>query len=187
MSTDQYASVRKLAAEALFPFFKHTVLLKDRPDFDLATQIGTTVTFSRKGWKFKLDPLSTGHFEKWFQAGFDDQEWAEIEIEDVWQKYGYDYEGLAWYRKTFELPEKEAHLAAELFLKAIDESAWVWVNGNYVGQHDEGPNGWDQPFRLDVTKELKWGAKNQITIRVLSMQYGGGIWKPITIETLKKY
>ncbi len=38
----------------------------------------------------------------------------------------------------------------QLYFGAVDESAWVWVNGIKVGQHDEGEAGWDKRFGLDV-------------------------------------
>jgi len=67
----------------------------------------------------------------------------------------------------------------------VDECAWVWVNGQYVGQHDIGPVGWDQPFRLDITKNVTWGQKNQITVRAMNTAMAGGIWRPVVIEVLK--
>ena len=51
--------------------------------------------------------------------------------------------------------------------------------------HDDGPAGWDQAFTLDVTKELVWGKRNQITVRAMNTAHAGGIWKPVLIEVLK--
>ena len=75
-------------------------------------------------------------------------------------------------------------MALELCFGGVDESAWVWLNGKYVGQHDEGPSGRDRPFRLDITKEANWGKVNQLTVRVLNTELGGGIWKPVSVEAL---
>jgi hypothetical protein len=80
---------------------------------------------------------------------------------------------------------RPAHLAAEIAFEAVDESAWVWNNGVYVGCHDIGPDGWKEPFRLDVTPELQWGKKNWIAVRVLDTAMAGGIWKPVSIEALQ--
>ena len=48
-----------------------------------------------------------------------------------------------------------------------------------------GPEGWNQPFTLDVTNEIVWNAENQITVRVLDSKFAGGIWKPVIVEALK--
>ena len=75
--------------------------------------------------------------------------------------------------------------AVELYFRGVDESAWVWLNGKYVGQHDLGPSGWDKPFHLDVTGEILWGKENVLAVRVEDTQYGGGIWRPVSVEILK--
>jgi hypothetical protein len=67
----------------------------------------------------------------------------------------------------------------------VDESAWVWLNGEFAGEHDQGPSGWDTPFRLDVTDGLNWGGANQLTVRVLNSAMAGGIWKPVSIVILE--
>ncbi|MBT4822200.1 MAG: hypothetical protein HON70_41215, partial [Lentisphaerae bacterium] len=123
--------------------------------------------------------------KSWFKLGLDDAKWAGISIEQAWQKAGYDYTGVAWYRRTIELPAKPDHLAVELHFKGVDECAWVWVNGAYVGQQDLGPSGWNKAFLLDVTKEVKWGEANQITVRAMNTAHAGGIWRPVALEILK--
>ena len=77
------------------------------------------------------------------------------------------------------------HNAVELHFEAVDECAWVWLNGIYVGQHDLGPNGWKTPFWIDVTKEIKWGQENVIVVRIQDTAGDGGIWKPVHVEVLK--
>ncbi|MBI3922688.1 MAG: beta galactosidase jelly roll domain-containing protein, partial [Armatimonadetes bacterium] len=126
-----------------------------------------------------------GHLQKWFEPTFDDSTWLPISIESAWEEQGQKYDGIAWYRGSFDLPAKSEQLAAEIAFGGVDEIAWVWISGQYVGQHDLGTEGWDKPFTLDVTKELKWGQKNQITVRVYDSAYAGGIWKPVKIEVLK--
>ena len=73
----------------------------------------------------------------------------------------------------------------EICFDGVDECAWVWINGRNVGQHDLGPDGWDKPFTLDITEEVRWGERNQITVRVQDSAYAGGIWKPVRIEVLQ--
>ena len=184
-SRDDAPGVREQAAAALWPFYKKVVLLRQRKDWDHDVKVVRKIDLPDDGWKFKLDPKRDGHLHKWFDPAFDDGKWDTITIRHAWEKSGFEYDGVAWYRRAFDLPAKLDHMAVEIHLEAVDESAWVWINGQYVGQHDIGGVGWDKPFNLDATKEVKWGVKNHITVRVLDAKYAGGIWKPAWIEVLK--
>ena len=181
---DKSKLVGAAASDALWPFHKETVLLRDRKDWDHQVVVKQTIPLPRDGWRFRTDPRRDGHLEKWYAADFDDGNWAVIPIEQFWQKAGYEYEGVAWYRGTFNLPERPKHDAVEIRFQAVDETAWVWLNGEYVGQHDIGPGGWKTAFSLDVSQALRWGRNNQITVRVLNTKGAGGIWKPVKLEVL---
>ncbi|MGI5817383.1 MAG: HEAT repeat domain-containing protein [Armatimonadota bacterium] len=160
------------------------VLLLDRPE--MADQAGRIVTvmeipLPRDGWRFRTDARIEGHRENWFGEDYDDGDWRDISIETAWTT---GYIGVGWYRREIELPDRPEHIAAELLFEGVDESAWVWVNGVYVGGQDIGASGWNQPFRVDVTDELRWGAVNQITVRAKNTAAAGGIWRPVTLEAL---
>ena len=73
----------------------------------------------------------------------------------------------------------------QLDFQAVDESTWVWINGEYAGEHDLGPDGWQKPFRIDATGQLNWGGRNQLTVRVLNTAMAGGIWKPVSVVVLE--
>lgn len=182
---DEAQPVREIAAAALWPFFKENVSVRDRKDWDHPIKVAQTIPLPTEGWRFKTDPKAEGHLQKWYEPGFDDASWTPIKIGVPWEDEGQKYDGVAWYRGTFDLPAKPQQLATEIAFGGVDEIAWVWINGQYVGQHDLGTEGWDKPFTLDVTKELKWGEKNQITVRVYDSAFAGGIWKPVQIEVLQ--
>jgi len=130
------------------------------------------------------DPDGVGRDQGWFAVDFDDSAWAPIAIEQFWGDAGPG-SGVAWYRLSFDLPARERPERAQLDFQAVDESAWIWINGQFAGEHDQGPYGWDTPFRIDVTDQLQWGARNQITVRVLNTAMAGGIWKPVSIVLLE--
>lgn len=182
---DEAAAVREVASRALWPFFKETVSVRDRKDWDHDIQVAQTIPLPTEGWRFRTDPKEEGHLQKWFAPDYDDSEWLSLEIGRAWEEQGQAYDGVAWYRGAFVLPEKPECLAVELAFGAVDEIAWVWLNGEYVGQHDLGTAGWDKPFALDVTKELRWGEQNRIAVRVHDSTQAGGIWKPITVQVLQ--
>jgi hypothetical protein len=184
-SKDEAAAVREVAAAALWPFFRENTSLRERKDWDHEIKVSQTIRLPKDGWRFQTDPKADGHLQKWYEPAFDDSAWTPISIESPWEDQGHDYDGVAWYRGTFNLPAKPQGLGAELAFDGVDEIAWVWINGQYIGQHDLGTEGWDKPFALDVTKELKWGERNQITVRVYDSAFAGGIWKPVTIQALQ--
>jgi hypothetical protein len=182
---DEASAVRDVAAQALWPFYKETVSVRDRKDWDHDIQVVQTIPLPKDGWRFQTDPRQDGHLKGWFETGFDDSGWAKVHIEEAWEPQGFKYDGVAWYRGWFDLPAQPEHLAVEIRFGAVDECTWVWINGQYVGQHDLGPEGWDRPFTLDVTPALQWGQKNQITVRVYDSTQAGGIWKPVQMEVLR--
>ena len=169
-----------------FTFYRNTVRLKDDPTHDHEVEIVKSIPLPLDGWKFKIDPMSDEHKKKVFETAYDDSGWKNIRIAATWEEQGNKgYDGIAWYRLRFKMPPKTEHNAVELHFEAVDESAWVWLNGIYVGQHDLGPNGWKTPFWIDITKEIKWGEENLITVRIQDTSGAGGIWKPAFVEVLK--
>ncbi len=94
--------------------------------------------------------------------------------------------GVAWYRRSFTLPVRPEAERFELVFGAVDESTWVWLNGQPAGVHDIGPSGWDREFALDVSKGLRWGGANKIAVRVYNTAQAGGIWKPVTLRGLRR-
>jgi len=185
---DESNDVSQIASQALWPFHKVGVSLRDIPAFkDHQLSVAQTIPLSLDGWKFQLDPGQTGQEHKWFDTTFSDASWQDIKIGEAWEtQIGKQYDGVAWYRQSFTLPAKPAQVGTDVVFDAVDESAWVWINGQYVGQHDVGLNGWNQRFAMDVSDYLKWGAQNQITVRVLDRKQAGGIWKPVYLEALKQ-
>ena len=185
---DESEAVRAIASQALypFPFFRKVESIRDGAD--QVVNVSTSIPLPEVGWKLKFDPRQNGHAdgERWFDPGLNDADWINVSIGQYWDDFGFKgQKGVGWYRGRFTLPAKPALNAVELYFGAVDESAWVWINGNYAGQHDIGPDGWQIPFRLDVTQFVKWGAENQITVRVLNTAFGGGIWKPVSIEVIR--
>lgn len=172
-----------------FAFYRDNVALSENPASDHDYAPLCEVKIPVEGWKLKFDPKNEGHTAKtpWFDPAADDSAWMTAHVKAHWETQGLpDYDGVAWYRVRFTAPEKPAEgKSFELAFGAVDEDAWVWLNGTYVGQHVEGEAGWDKPFRFDVEREIRWGAENLIAVRVFDSRHGGGIWKPVRLEVLK--
>lgn len=142
--------------------------------------------FPRGGWRFKTDEADVGQNEQWYRTDFDDSEWStKVRIKSSWQNYLKGiYHGVAWYRDSFRGPKAGEWDQALLHFEGVDEEAWVWLNGHFVGEHTEGPEGWNKPFILDVTDAFKPGEMNQLTVRARNTAGGGGIHAPLWLRLL---
>lgn len=185
---DKSPAVSRVASQALWPFKKEGISLRETPQYqDSQLTVVQSIPLSESGWRFQVDVAQTGHKRKWFEVGFDDKAWKEVSIGKAWEdQIGQPYDGVGWYRFSFNLPEKPVQAGTDIVFDSVDESAWIWINGEYVGQHDIGPAGWNKRFAMNVTDLLRWGGQNQITVRVLDRIQAGGIWKPVYLEVLKK-
>lgn len=143
------------------------------------------VSLPRSGWRFTTDPNDMGR-DTWFAPDFNDQNWrTDVPIETSWQSHmDTPYYGIAWYRRTIELPSVSSWDRAYLQFEGVDESAWVWIDGRSVGEHDIGKEGWDKPFVLDVSQFIEPGRSFQLTVKVKNTAAAGGIWRPIRARIL---
>lgn len=184
---DRSPIVSRLASQAAWPFKAEVASLRNTPQYkDTPLTVAQTIPLPTDGWLFAQDEPQTGHTKNWFAPDFKADGWRALSIGKAWEgQLGHPYDGVGWYRHTFTLPDKPQQAGTDLVFEGVDESAWVWVNGQFIGQHDLELDGWDKRFAIDVTKVLKWGQPNQITVRVLDRLYAGGIWKPVYLEVLK--
>ena len=100
---------------------------------------------------------------------------------------------IGWYRKTVSVPETWNGKRTILTFGAVDWHAKVWVNGEYIGEHENGY----LPFELDITDALTPGASTVIVVRAYDAQDHGeqlagkqigwyertsGIWQTVYLE-----
>lgn len=73
------------------------------------------------------------------------------------------YQGVAWYRRVFEVPEEAVSGGKRVFLvfHGVNYVADVWLNGAYLGYHEGGFT----PFVFDATGVLRKGV-NELVVRV---------------------
>lgn len=129
-------------------------------------------------WKFRLDENNEGVKGEWFLPGKGQEGWEPIRIGEFWEPQGYLYDGYAWYWLKAEVPQVPADRRLYLLFGAVDESAWIWINGTLAGESDLQAM-WDQSFAVDVTDHLLPDRPNTIAVRVLDRTMVGGIWKPM--------
>ncbi|MDQ4078026.1 MAG: beta galactosidase jelly roll domain-containing protein, partial [Chloroflexota bacterium] len=118
-----------------------------------------------------------------------------VAVPAPWQSQSDDlrfYSGIAWYRRTVEIPIEWLDDRIILGFGAVDYHAEVWFNGTPVGSHEGGY----LPFEFDVTELVRPG-DNTLTVRVSDPDvlfpeiphgkqswYGplSGIWQSVWLE-----
>ena len=97
-----------------------------------------------------------------------------------------NYQGYGWYRTTFKAPAEWKGKTVRLLFGAVDEQAWVYVNGRLVREHTEKSEGksynelWEAPFIAEVpSDQLELGKPNVLAVRVHNSKANGGIWRPV--------
>ncbi len=128
-------------------------------------------------WKFQFDDHNLGETAGWFKGGFLD---GEIQVPYVYQseKSGVNDHRphqVVWYEKSFKW-EKSLN---ELYLhfEAVDYVTKVWVNGQFIGEHEGGHT----PFSFLISPALTDG-ENVITVRV---QDDNSVEQPIGKQSWK--
>ncbi len=130
------------------------------------------------------------------QPSFDDSSWRKLDLPHDWGIEGpfkmeypghtgkLPWWGVAWYRKSFDLPAASVGSNGERRYLEIDGAmsyATVWCNGQFAGGW---PYGYSS-FRVDLTPYLRAGERNTLAIRVdnppdSSRWYpGGGVYRNV--------
>jgi beta-glucuronidase len=130
-------------------------------------------------WSFRLD-------------GRD--QWTGVAVPHTWQTdpNAADHYGVAWYKRDFDAPRGWESSVVRIEFEAVFHSATVWVNGAEAGSHlGKGYTA----FALDITRLLKFGSRNEITVRVdngfndamlprgrsSDWAHDGGIYRPVRL------
>ncbi|WP_035611429.1 sialate O-acetylesterase [Haloferula sp. BvORR071] len=121
-------------------------------------------------WYAKNDPDA----KKWSAAEFADSSWPEMTQPAAWSGSNVaelaNFDGVAWFRRSVDIPAAAAGKEAVLNLGPIDDEDTAWVNGRQVGATDGFMKGRSYKIPAGV---LKAGA-NSIAVRVLDINGNGG-------------
>jgi beta-galactosidase len=91
---------------------------------------------------------------------------------------------IAWYRRTFELPQADASKRIWLTFDGVFRDTTVWVNGWCVRHHEGGY----YPFREDITDVVHFGGENTVAVRVEATKSegwfyeGAGIYRHVWLD-----
>ena len=151
------------------------------------------------GWKFHLGN-SWGIAQNLAKAGtgsgpastsFSDASWRPIDLPHDWAielpfdpkadgshgfkalGTGFPENSVAWYRRSFDLPQSDSGKRIWLEFDGVFRDAVVFVNGWSVGHHESGYSG----FRYDITDVANCGGRNVVAVKVDATQSEGWFYE----------
>ncbi|KDN55069.1 glycoside hydrolase family 2 protein [Flavobacterium seoulense] len=105
------------------------------------------------GWK-----LNVGDAPEASKPVFDDQKWKAVNLPFAWNQaeaFKLDIShlstGIAWYRKTFQLPKEAVNKKIFIEFEGVRQMGEVYVNGQFVGLHENGA----MAFGIDISNVVK--------------------------------
>ena len=114
-------------------------------------------------WDIAFDPDNRGRRHRWARVqSFPAAKARPITVPSCWELIEKDYEGVAFYRRTFTVPDDWATKVVRLQFGAVNFLAEVWLNDSAVGIHEGGFT----PFELRVDDVLAYGEENTLILRV---------------------
>jgi adenylate cyclase len=128
-------------------------------------------------WRFEAS--DSEHFAS---PQFDDSKWKLISLEREWRFYGVEYDGVAWYRKSFTVANELSGKNLGLSLPALTAAYQVFLNGRLIGTVGKiGSSGKVDHVREDVQYyEINAAAlapppkHNVLALRIVSLGGIGG-------------
>ena len=146
---------------------------------------GDLVTALPVVWDFQTDPYNEGLMSGWFDAKQAPTNWTPIETTRCWEAQGYQnenlhgYDGVAWYRTRFSIPEKFKGKKIILFVGGLNNQGWFWVNGQIAGNqpHHAFWCRWQYHHEIDISDFVKAGTDNELMVRVRNDNNFGGIFR----------
>lgn len=132
-------------------------------------------------WKFM-----TGDSMQWTVPEYDDSHWDIISTKNDWESQGYEeYDGYAWYRKSFSVPKASKELIVKsggliVSYDRADDVDEVFFNGELIGKTGEFPPRYrgmfDAKRKYHIPAALiRFDEENIIAIRVFDESGSGGI------------
>ena len=129
------------------------------------------------------------------KPGYSDGKWRKVDLPHDWgvesrflphkpnQTASLPWDAVGWYRKEFSVPAASKGNRFFLDFDGVMMTPQVYVNGQLAGEWKYGYNS----FRVDITKYLKYGAKNVVAVRAENKQNstrwypGAGIYRHVWI------
>jgi hypothetical protein len=157
-----------------------------RPDFQRENWVNLNGT-----WEFQFDSLDVGLEQEWFKSPIFVE---KITVPFPWGSRLSGVDNLAhigWYSRRLDIPVDWSDKRTFLIVGACDWHTSVWIDGEFVGEHQGGYT----PFEFDLSAHVKSGQAHQLIVRVDDTPhpfklegkqgYGEakGIWQTVYLES----
>jgi beta-galactosidase len=131
-------------------------------------------------WKFFLgDPLTAA------SKKINEKNWRKLDLPHDWsiegkidrknptgKDGGYFPAGVAWYRKTFKVPQEWKGKNVSIYFEGVYMNSEVFINGVSLGTY---PYGYSS-FSYSLSPHLAFGQENVIAVRVDNSQHKNSRW-----------
>jgi sialate O-acetylesterase len=125
-------------------------------------------------WGTEVDKLDAGtkDEEKWYMPQYDDSAWENIKLPSSHDGKFVDFDGVAWYRRTIDMPQELAGKELTLDLGVINYEDDTYFNGQLVG--NTAGTSYERNYRIPA--ELVKEGENLICVRLLEKGQHGGFY-----------
>ncbi|MFA9480048.1 DUF4838 domain-containing protein [Phycisphaerales bacterium AB-hyl4] len=153
---------------------------------DFISNYLSAVRIERRQYGAQIDQLTSGQDIVQDRPRFDEYEAVQVPAFLAHTDVG-PYLGHGWYRNTFSIPGHRLDRPVEIRFGAVDEQAWVYVNGKLVGEHTAESEGrpavelWNVPFVITVEPEDLVDGENLLIVRMHASDGNAGIHKPVEV------
>jgi len=114
-------------------------------------------------WRFQPDPYAEGEELGWTAPDCDVRLWREVRVPCVFDRCGpamAGYEGRGWFQREVVIPAEWQGKRIELGFGAVNYRARVWVNGQFIDEHEYG----FLPFSFRIEKHVTPGETATIVV-----------------------
>jgi sialate O-acetylesterase len=150
-------------------------------------------------WKFSL-----GDSSAFKDKNFSDKKWETLIVPAYWETQGHkDYDGFAWYRKTFVIPDNLKNKKLIFLGGKIDDLDQIYLNGVLIGSTGNMGKDLGNSFATKPTFDQEWskfraynipdsliiqGKPNTVAVRVYDGYLNGGMYQgPVGVISQDKY
>ncbi|MBD3241820.1 MAG: glycoside hydrolase [Chitinivibrionales bacterium] len=126
--------------------------------------------------------LEIGDREEYAERKYGDDEWERVQVPNAWENEGFPgYDGYAWYRKGFVIPENLRTRQLYLKIGRVDDVDMTYFNGHLIGATGDFPpnysTAWDTRRLYELPAEyVRYDRENSLAVRVYDPGGGGGIY-----------
>ena len=139
-----------------------------------------------RGWRFRTDPEDRGKELGWLKENADVSAWKPVKLvylRNPWETYlARNYDGFAWYRITFTVPEALRGKELQFIPGQIDDCDETYLNGVLIGKTGDLPPDKIKPDTTKIRRAyafpaevLKYGQENTLAVRVFDAGGKGGM------------